>query len=70
MDARLSPTERLIVMSLSLNPNQTEAELLRSTASKTAKHVNRSLRTLQIANLVVADVRAGLPTTYNNGGGK
>ena len=70
MDPRLSPTERLIVMSLSLNPNQTEAELLQSTASKTAKHLNRSLRTLQIANLVVANIRSGLPTTFATGGAK
>jgi hypothetical protein len=68
MTALLYPIQRLIALSLSLVPNQTEAPLQGSTATETRKHLRRSLRTLQIANLVVVTPQADRRYIYSIGG--
>lgn len=50
----LTPTERLTIMSLTLTPNQTVAELQASTGTKTLKHLVRALRTLTMARMIAA----------------
>jgi hypothetical protein len=54
MTIELSPTERLITMSLALNPHQTPEQLQQSTGTKTAKHLARAIHTLRLAGLIEA----------------
>ena len=60
----LTPTERLIYMSLLIAPRQTETELLASTATRSVKHLRRSLRIMMMARIVTAATPATTPATY------
>jgi hypothetical protein len=51
----LTPTERLMTLSLQLNPGQTDAELKQSIGTKSKTQFAVARRTLTIANIIIKD---------------
>jgi hypothetical protein len=55
-DVDLTPTEKLTIFSLRLEPRQTLQRLQRTTRTKTLKHLGRAVRTLRLAGIVIPEV--------------
>ena len=54
-DLTFSPTERLAILALRVEAAQTLEQLQANTGTKTAKHLQRALRTLRLARIVIAN---------------
>jgi hypothetical protein len=52
----LTPTERLLILSLRLEPRQTLQRLQKTTRTKTPKHLARAVRTLRMAGAVIPEI--------------
>ena len=62
----MTTTERLIMLALELEPNQTAAALQRRTGTKTFKHLVRTLRTLVLARILTRTMNEdGITGTYS-----
>jgi hypothetical protein len=59
MTTQLTPTERLLLALLQLQPHSTACSLFEASGSRTSKHVRASLRTLVLAGRVVVDTDSG-----------
>ena len=54
-DIELTPTERLAILSLRLEPRQSLQRLQKTTRTRTLKHLGRAIRTLRLARIVVPE---------------
>jgi hypothetical protein len=55
-DIELTPTERLAILALMLEPRQSLQRLQKTTRTKTLKHLGRAVRTLRMAGAVIPEV--------------